>query len=288
VSAAGAPRQDERTTDPGARERGASLAILTSGVLIVAKLLLALVTGSVAVLAEAAHSASDLLASVVAAIAVRNEERAGGPDVQLGAVEGVFVVGASGVIVFAAVRQLGDPVELPGVALVGMLACSAVAAVVAGRLRRLASITGSPALAADAEHLRDAAATAGAVVLALGLVELTGIREFDALAAIVIAVVIARSGFDLLLGLRPGHDPPAPAELDAVARAVAAGPPELVGYRRPRARTAGGVRRLDVVVTVRRDVPGTRTRSIREELARELAERLPGVRVVVRVVPPAS
>ena len=43
--------------------------MLVSAILIVVKLALAVVTGSVAVLAEAAHSASDLLSSIVAAIA---------------------------------------------------------------------------------------------------------------------------------------------------------------------------------------------------------------------------
>ena len=263
------------------RERAASLAMVTSGALIALKLVLALVTGSVAVLAEAAHSASDLLASIVAAIAVRGEDRAGGPEVQAGALEGVFVLGAAGVIVFAAVRRLGNPVDEPVVALTGMALATAVAAVVAARIGTVARRTDSRALAADAEHLRDAAATGALVVVALLLVELTGLRVFDSLTALVIAGVIARDGFGLLLGVRPGRDEPEPDEVAAVAAAVLDGPPEVIGYRRPRARTAAGIRRLDVDVTITRDVPREREAEIAAALEDGLGERLPGVRVVV-------
>jgi cation diffusion facilitator family transporter len=282
------------TLTPGAdasapsRERAAFQAMLASGALIALKLVLALVTGSVAVLAEAAHSASDLLASIVAAIAVRGEDRAGGPEVQAGALEGVFVLGAAAVIVFATIRRLGNPVEEPVVALTGMAVATAVAAAVGARIGTVARRTGSRALAADAEHLRDAAATSALVVVALLLVELTDLPIFDSLTALVIAAVIAREGIGLLLGVRPGRDEPEPAEVAAVAAALADGPSEVIGYRRPRARTAGGIRRLDVDVTLRRDVPAAREDEIHAALQDTLGARLPGVRVVVTLGPPSG
>ncbi len=95
--------------------------------------------------------------------------------------------------------------------------------------------------------------TSGLVAGTLGLIALTGLDALDALAALGIAVVIARHGVDLIRSVRPGDEGLDAAEIAAVARVLADGPPAVIGYRRLRARTAGGVRRIDVDVTVRRD-----------------------------------
>ena len=265
---------------------GTSLALLTSGALIVAKIVLALATGSVAVLAEAAHSAADLLASIVAAVAVRGEGERRSADVEIGAVEGVFVCAASAVIVFAALRQLGDPVDAPKTALLGMCVCAVVSGVAAVRIRRLGGDSPSRAQRSDVQHLRLSTVTTVIVVAALGLIELTDVLAFDALTAVAIALVVARAGVELLLGVRPGGEQLEPDELEAVTATVAAGPPEVVGYRHLRARTTGGMRRIDVDVTVRADVEGARAREVWSELHRDLSRRLPGVRVVVHVTRP--
>jgi divalent metal cation (Fe/Co/Zn/Cd) transporter len=125
-------------------------------------------------------------------------------------------------------------------------------------------------------------------MVALLLVELTDLRVLDSLTALVIAGVIAREGFELLLGVRPGRDEPEPQEVSAIAAAILDGPAEVIGYGAARARTAGGIRRLDVDVAVRRDVDAARRAEIWEELQAGLGARLPGVRVVVRVTDPGD
>src|SRR5688572_7132706 len=57
------------------KERAAWLSVLSNAAAVVLKLVVAIITGSTAVLAEAAHSASDLLASLIAAGTVRRADR---------------------------------------------------------------------------------------------------------------------------------------------------------------------------------------------------------------------
>jgi divalent metal cation (Fe/Co/Zn/Cd) transporter len=261
---------------PAVRRHAAAAAVATSALLIAVKLALAGATGSVAVLAEAAHSAANLLASLVSALGVR------GGSGTAGALEGVLVLAA-----FAAVRDLGDPVDEVSIAIAGLAACAAVAGLAAVYVGRVARAGTSRELHVDAQHLRTSAATSALVAAALGLLALTGLDVLDGLAALAIAAVVARSGVNLMRAIRPGEEGLDAFEIAAVARALADGPPAVVGYRRLRARTVGPVRRIDVDVTVRRDVSAAHAASVRAEVAAALEERLPDARIVVHVVRPS-
>ena len=130
--------------------------------------------------------------------------------------------------------------------------------------------------------------TSGLVAGTLGLIALTGLDALDALAALGIAVVVARRGVDLIRSVRPGDEGLDAAEIAAVARVLADGPPAVIGYRRLRARTAGGVRRIDVDVTVRRDATAAQVDTVRQTIGDALEERLPDARIVVHVVRPTA
>ncbi len=103
------------STDARTNRRAAVLSIASNGALTLAKLVLGLVTGSVAVLSEAAHSASDLVASGIAFVAVRTAARPPDDDHPYGhekaenlaaAVEGVLVLAAGAAVMAEAVRRL--------------------------------------------------------------------------------------------------------------------------------------------------------------------------------------
>jgi divalent metal cation (Fe/Co/Zn/Cd) transporter len=263
------------------RRRAAALAMATSALLIVVKLALAVATGSSAILAEAAHSAATLVAALVAALGGRSGGTAG-------ALEGALVMAAAGVIGFAALRGLGDEVDALGAGLAG-LALSALAAGLAARyVGRVARATGDRALHADAAHLRTTSVTSAVVAGTLGIVALTGLDPLDGLAALGIAFVVARVGLDLVRAVRPGNEGLDAGEIAVVARVLSAGPPTVIGYRRLRARTAGGVRRIDVDVTVRRDATEVQVAHVRSVITTALEEGLPDARVVVHLVRPTG
>lgn len=264
------------------RRRAAALAIVTSALLIALKLALAVATGSVAILAEAAHSAANLLASLVAALGARSS------SATAGALEGLLVMAAAGVIAFAALRGFGDHVDALGLGLIGLAASSVVAGLAARHVSGVARRSASRALQADAAQLRTTSITSAVVAGTLGIVALTGLDGLDALAALGIATVIARSGLDLVRSIRPGTEGLDAAEIAVVARALSAGPAEVIGYRRLRARTSGGVRRIDVDVTVRRDATEVEVAHVRSVIAAALEEGLPNARVVVHLIRPSG
>ena len=109
------------TGGQGSRSRAAALSIGSNSVLIVLKLVAGAVTGSVAIITEAIHSAIDLLASIVAFFSVRQAETPADASHRYGhekfenvaaGIEGMLILVGSGVIVYTAVDHLVDGTEI--------------------------------------------------------------------------------------------------------------------------------------------------------------------------------
>jgi divalent metal cation (Fe/Co/Zn/Cd) transporter len=270
-----------------ARRRAARLAAVTSAALIAVKVGLALITGSAAVLAEATHAAAELLRTIVAAFAARDEQRPGGVPSAAGRLEGGIVVAAGVVAAFASLRSLDGHVDLALAGIAGLLACALLARLVAARVSSVAQETGSAALAADARSLRSSQATAVLAAAALALVLLLDSELPDAAGGLLISAVVVRVGIELVQAALPGRERVGPRELAEISAALAGGPPEVVGYGRIAARTAAGVRRIDIDVMLQAGVDGRRMAAIAEELRAEIGSRIPGRRLVLHLRKPA-
>ena len=150
----------------GQRDRARALiSIASNAALIVLKLIAGVITGSVAIITEAIHSAVDLVASFIAYFSVRQAEEPADADHPYGhekfenvaaAAEGVLILIGSGVIIYAAIRSLVDGPELQSLG-VGI---AVLAFADGGQPRRLhlavpaRARDESPALEGDAAHLR--------------------------------------------------------------------------------------------------------------------------------------
>jgi divalent metal cation (Fe/Co/Zn/Cd) transporter len=271
-----------------ARRNAAALAAVTSAVLIAVKVGLALVTGSAAVLAEATHAAAELLRTIVAAFAARDEARNVRAPAAAGRLEGGIVVLAGVVSAFAALRSLNGNVDRALLGVVVLLACALLARLVAARVAAVAEATRSSALAADARSLRSSQTTAVVAAAALALLLLVHHELPDAVGGLVISAVVVRVGVELVQAALPGNQPVGPRELAEITASLAAGPPEIVGYGRISARTAAGVRRIDIDVTVRADVGGQRMAAIAEQVRTDVSGRIPGRRIVVHLRKPVT
>ena len=73
-------RTAAKPTDRPTKTRAAGLSIASNATLIVLKIVAGAVTGSIAILTEAVHSAIDLLASVVAYFSVRKADEPPDPS----------------------------------------------------------------------------------------------------------------------------------------------------------------------------------------------------------------
>ena len=105
---------------PRSKRNAALLSVALTGTSVVVKGAVAVVTGSSAVLAETAHSFSDLLAALIALAAVRAADRPPDPQHPFGhqklehvsaVAEGLILILVAGFVVVQSARSFGDPVE---------------------------------------------------------------------------------------------------------------------------------------------------------------------------------
>ena len=286
---------------PGApsKTRAAGLSILSNTVLIALKLAAGVVTGSIAIITEAVHSSIDLLAAVVAWLSVRKADEPADADHPYGhakienlsaAIEGMLILVGAGIIVYEASRRLIDQPEVHSLGLgIAVIAFSAVANLgVSSYLYRQARLTDSPALEGDAAHLRTDAATSAGVLLALVLVELTGIELLDPITALVVAVAIVSAGVRIIYrSSRVLVDEALPqGELDAVRVTVEEhGASEVVGYHKLRARRAGSRRHVDLHVQFAEGPTLRRAHEISHEVEGAIRLRLRDADVLIHLEP---
>jgi len=292
----GAPTLHE---DTPRKRRAAALSIASNSALILLKLVAGVITGSVAIVTEAVHSAVDLMASVVAYVSVR---KAGEPADELhryghekienlaAAIEGMLILVGSGIIVFESVRRLivGGSVDHLGFGIV-VVAFSAVAnLVVSAVIARTARDTASPALEGDAAHLRTDAYTSVAVVAGLALVELTGAAWLDPVVALIVAVAIVRAGVRLLLGssrVLVDEALPEPERAAIHAQVVAFADRGVVGYHKLRTRRAGARRYVDLHLQFEAGTSLEQAHEIAHEIQDAIAARLRGADVLIHLEP---
>src|SRR5216683_42617 len=281
------------------KEKAALGSIAASAGLTVAKAVVGLTTGSLAILSEAAHSLLDLAATVMTYFAVRISGKPADAEHHYGhgKVESVSALAEtallfllSGVVIWEALqRLLGDH----GHAIAATLWAFAVIIVSvlvdffrARVLYRVARETSSEALEADALHFGSDMWSSLAVLVGLGAVAL-GYPWADSAAAIVVAVFICIAGWRLGRRTIDTLTDTAPTGAADRIRAIAAGVPGVVAVERVRVRPGGDVLFVDLVVAVSRTLPLDRVAAIRERIASALRGEFPKAEPTVNTEPRA-
>ena len=205
----------------------------------------------------------------------------------------MLILVGSGVIIYAAVRSLANGPEVHSLGLgIGVIGVSIVAnVVVSTAIARRARETDSPALEGDAAHLRTDAATSGAVLLGLVLVQLTGATWLDPVIALAVAAAIVFAGVRLLARASRVLVDEAlpPEELDAVRDAIAEfGPCGVCGYHKLRARRAGSRRYVDLHVQFTSGTTLEDAHATAHALQDAIRQRLRGADVLIHLEPEGS
>src|SRR5207244_1780681 len=114
--------------------------------------------------------------------------------------EGVFILAAAGAIIWYAVRRLFAPEELQALDLgiAAALVATLINLLVARLLLRVGREHRSVVLVADGKHLMTDVWASLGVVVGLGLVRLTGLQALDPVIALLVALNILWTGFDLV------------------------------------------------------------------------------------------
>ncbi|WP_394215116.1 cation diffusion facilitator family transporter [Brachybacterium vulturis] len=198
--------------DAGARvdlRRYAWLSIVVAILTIVLKTSAWAMTDSVGLLADAAESTVNLVAAVVALIALTVAARPATERFLYGrakaeyfsaAIEGLMIFVAAAVIMVTAVERFINPrpLENLGVGLLIVVIASLLNGGVALVLLRVGRTHNSITLRADGTHLMTDVVTSAGILLGVGLVALTGWERLDAVVAFAVGVNIIVTGIGLL------------------------------------------------------------------------------------------
>lgn len=280
------------------------LSIIAAVITIALKAAAWAMTGSVGLLSDAAESTVNLVAAVVALIALTVAARPATERFLYGrakaeyfsaAVEGMMIFVAAAFILVTSVERFLNPKPLVnlGMGLVILVVASVVNGAVALVLLRAGKRHGSITLRADGKHLMTDVITSAGVLAGVGLVALTGWERLDPLIAFAVGVNIIITGTSLLAESISGLlDKALPEEDHAVITEVLRRRTDgTVTFHGLLTREAGQQKFMTVHVLVPDEWTVKQGHDYIEDLEEELHEALPGLTVLTHLEPisdPAS
>jgi len=274
----------------------ARLSIVSNTLLILLKMAVGFISGSVSIISEAIHSSMDLVAAIIAFLSVRVSDNP--PDSRhpyghgkieniSGVIEALLIFIAAIWIIVEAVKKLaGEKIEIDSIALgsIVMLISAIVNTIVSRRLYKVARATNSVALEADALHLKTDVYTSLGVSAGLGLILITGINWLDPIIAILVALFIIKESYNLLKrAFTPLLDT---AWSEAEIEELEARLNNLeVNYHDLRTRVAGNYRFIDIHIQIPEDVSVGKAHKYCDKIENELTKVYENLTVTIHVEP---
>ncbi len=275
----------------------AKLSVYSNSSLVALKLVAGVLMMSVAVISEAIHSAIDLVAALIARYSVKKsaepadrEHRYGHGKYEnlSGMIEGALIFVASIVIIYEAIQKFVKPSDIdflvPGMIIMGFSAV--LNFFVSRKLMKVAKKTESLALEADAFHLTTDVLTSVGVFVALVLIQLTGIREFDPSVALIVAAFIIHAAYDITRRSTEGLlDKSLPETEIRLIERVIRDHDHVLNYHKLRARRMGSERQIDVHMIVPRNLSVKEGHDLVDHLEYEIKKELPGSSIIIHIEP---
>ena len=285
-----------------AKQRVALISLAAAVGILIFKLVVGVHTRSLGILAEAAHSALDLLATALTFISLRIAARPADANHPFGHgkfenfsafLEAALLVAMAGAIAYSALHRWRHPqaVHLDFWAFAVMLTSIGVDWRRSGMLRRAAAKYQSDALAADALNFSSDLASSLAVLVGLVLVgvaqrwQIGWLRHADLAAAA--AVAMAMIGLAIRLGRRTAGVllDEAPPALAHDLRGALQGVEGVTDLQRLRLRRVGSRYFVDLQLALEPDSTLERAGMVRRAVAERIQQRLPEADVVVETEP---
>ncbi|KJR68496.1 cation diffusion facilitator family transporter [Bacillus velezensis] len=187
----------------------AFLSVISNSLVVMLKIVVGIITGSVAILSEAIHSFLDLIAAFIAFISVRISKKPadtghpyghGKVENLSGTIETILIFAAGIWMIYECVQKLVNPapVHLPVLGIVVMLAGALINLIVSKFVKREAEKVNSVAMKSNALHLLTDVYTSLGVAASLLVVTLTDWYILDPIIGMVLAVYIIYEAFKLM------------------------------------------------------------------------------------------
>ncbi len=282
------------------KQGAAALSIASNTLLVILKFVAGIMSGSVSIISEAAHSAVDLMASLMAFFSIRAAEAPADAEHPFGhgkienisaLAEAALIFFAAGIIIFEAVKRLPatvkglHPIE-PTIGIAVMAVSAAVNLVISRWLFKVAQKTDSIALAADAAHLQTDVWTSAGVFVGLVAISITGVAVIDPIIAIAVALLIVRAAYRLVMESGgPLVDVRLPRHEIKKVSDILLSEPKIVGYHKLRTRKAGAERHIDVHIIVSESMSLSEAHDLTEVVEEKMRQALGGANVITHVEP---
>lgn len=187
----------------------AFLSVISNSLVVMLKIVVGIITGSVAILSEAIHSFLDLIAAFIAFISVRISKKPadtghpyghGKVENLSGTIETILIFAAGIWMIYECVQKLvnPEPVHLPVLGIVVMLLGALINLIVSKLVKREAEKVNSVAMKSNALHLLTDVYTSLGVAASLLVVTLTEWYILDPIIGMVLAVYIIYEAFKLM------------------------------------------------------------------------------------------
>jgi cation diffusion facilitator family transporter len=278
--------------------RAATLSFFSNLSLLILKLVVGLISGSIAVLSDALDSGEDLVASAAALFSVSIARRPAdlehpyghGKVETLAAAVEAGVIGLGGIfIAYQASERIvhgGRDVDV-GLGLIAMAVAAVLNTVVSRYVGKAAKATESLALASDAKHLQTNVVQALAVFTALVLVSVTGNNLFDPIVALMLAAYLWFAAFGLLRNaVAEIMDVRLPEEDERqVHQSILQHDPQVRGFHHLRSRRSGRLRYIELHLLVDPQRSIQEVHDLCDQIEADIQKRLPGAVVTIHPEP---
>jgi cation diffusion facilitator family transporter len=274
----------------------ASLSVGSNSLLIILKVTVGILSGSVSIISEAIHSFMDLLAAIIALVSVRISDRPADArhpyghwkiENISGVIEALLIFVAAIWIIFEAVHKLIKPTEIEtiGLGFAVMFVSAAVNTGVSWYLYKIAKATGSVALEADALHLKADVYTSLGVAAGLALIYVTGYHILDPIAALLVSILILKESYTLLIkAYKPLLDESLePKEIMLIRGIIEKHCKENIKYHDLRTRMAGNFRYIDFHLNLDENLTVKESHELCDQIESDIKQTLVNCEVTIHV-----
>ena len=280
------------------RSGAAKLAVVVVIGLVGLKVAVAVITGSISVIAQAVDSFFDLFAIAITLFAVGMAAKPADEKHPFGhgkvediaaVVQAILIFTAGGLIIYSAVLRIitETTIELTEAG-IGVMLVSIVASILLSRhLLKVSQATDSIALEASAHNIAVDVYSAAAVLAGLLVIRFTGLQIFDPIIALLVALFILKVAYDVLRGSFGGliDVKLSEAEESIIRSSIMKYSGEVVGFHELRTRKAGNQRYIDLHLVVPKNASVEEAHRLCDELERDIKKRLPHTSVLIHVEP---
>ena len=266
--------------------------------LIIFKVVVSLLTGSISILAQAADSLLDLFAGLITFFAIRiaakpadAEHPYGHGKVEdiAGVVQGILIFITGGLIIYSAVDRIvkGSSIALAEAGIAVMAVSIVVSIFLSRHLMNVSRRTGSIALEANARNIAADVYSASAVLMGLAIVRFTGINIIDPILAIGVAIYILKIAIDTIRKPVSGLlDEMLPSSQQAaIEECLRKHSPEVSGFHALRTRRAGNQSYIDLHLVMAKDIRLEQAHKICDRIEFEIRSTLHEASVTIHAEP---